>query len=53
MEFEQKVLGGLNPVVAQVLVQVNQIRHYCSDKCKRPDPLKEDLPIPPDLRRGF
>jgi hypothetical protein len=23
----------------------------CADKGKRPDPLKDDLPIPPDLRR--
>jgi len=30
---------------------VFQIRQYRSGKGKRPEPLKEDLPIPPDLRR--
>jgi len=37
--------------VAQVLAYVFQIRQYRAGKGKRPDPLKGDLPIPPDLRR--
>jgi flagellar biosynthetic protein FlhB len=34
-----------------VLAYVYQIRQYRAGKGKRPDPLKDDLPIPPDLRR--
>jgi flagellar biosynthetic protein FlhB len=37
--------------VAQVLAYVYQIRQHQAGKGKRPDPLKDDLPIPPDLRR--
>jgi flagellar biosynthetic protein FlhB len=34
-----------------VLAYVYQIRQYRAGKGKRPEPLKDDLPIPPDLRR--
>jgi flagellar biosynthetic protein FlhB len=50
-ELEQEIPGGLYLAVAQVLAYVYQIRQYRSGKGKRPDPLKDDLPIPPDLRR--
>ncbi|WP_085723339.1 flagellar biosynthesis protein FlhB [Pseudomonas sp. R37(2017)] len=50
-ELEQEIPGGLYLAVAQVLAYVYQIRQYRAGKGKRPDPLKEDLPIPPDLRR--
>ncbi|WP_130908477.1 flagellar biosynthesis protein FlhB [Pseudomonas sp. Sample_16] len=50
-ELEQEIPGGLYLAVAQVLAYVYQIRQYRVGKGKRPDPLKDDLPIPPDLRR--
>ncbi|EJM64197.1 flagellar type III secretion system protein FlhB, partial [Pseudomonas sp. GM55] len=50
-ELEQEIPGGLYLAVAQVLAYVYQIRQYRAGKGKRPDPLKDDLPIPPDLRR--
>ncbi|MCX2898499.1 flagellar biosynthesis protein FlhB [Pseudomonas mandelii] len=50
-ELEQEIPGGLYLAVAQVLAYVYQIRQYKAGKGKRPDPLKDDLPIPPDLRR--
>ncbi|MFJ2980906.1 MULTISPECIES: flagellar biosynthesis protein FlhB [unclassified Pseudomonas] len=50
-EIEQEIPAGLYLAVAQVLAYVFQIRQYRSGKGKRPEPLKEDLPIPPDLRR--
>ncbi|KAF1310014.1 flagellar biosynthesis protein FlhB [Pseudomonas sp. SG-MS2] len=50
-EVEQEIPAGLYLAVAQVLAYVFQIRQYRSGKGKRPEPLKEDLPIPPDLRR--
>ncbi|MFK0314310.1 flagellar biosynthesis protein FlhB [Pseudomonas sp. NPDC090233] len=50
-ELEQEIPAGLYLAVAQVLAYVFQIRQYRSGKGKRPEPLKEDLPIPPDLRR--
>jgi flagellar biosynthetic protein FlhB len=50
-ELEQEIPGGLYLAVAQVLAYVYQIRQYRAGKVKRPDPLKDDLPIPPDLRR--
>jgi flagellar biosynthetic protein FlhB len=50
-ELEQEIPGGLYLAVAQVLAYVYQIRQYRAGKGKRPDPLKGDLPIPPDLRR--
>jgi len=37
--------------VAQVLSYVYQIRQHQAGKGKLPDPLKDYLPIPPDLRR--
>jgi flagellar biosynthetic protein FlhB len=50
-ELEQEIPGGLYLAVAQVLAYVYQIRQYRAGKGKQPDPLKDDLPIPPDLRR--
>jgi flagellar biosynthetic protein FlhB len=50
-ELEQEIPGGLYLAVAQVLAYVYQIRQHRAGKGKRPDPLKDDLPIPPDLRR--
>ena len=50
-ELEQEIPGGLYLAVAQVLAYVYQIPQYRAGKGKRPDPLKDDLPIPPDLRR--
>ena len=50
-ELEQEIPGGLYLAVAQVLAYVYQIRQYRAGKGKRPDPLKDDLPIPSDLRR--
>lgn len=50
-ELEQEIPGGLYLAVAQVLAYVHQIRQHQAGKGKRPDPLKDDLPIPPDLRR--
>ncbi|MBP5949099.1 MULTISPECIES: flagellar biosynthesis protein FlhB [Pseudomonas] len=50
-ELDQEIPGGLYLAVAQVLAYVYQIRQYQAGKGKRPDPLKDDLPIPPDLRR--
>ncbi|MHC8335083.1 flagellar biosynthesis protein FlhB [Pseudomonas sp. LB3P25] len=50
-ELEQEIPGGLYLAVAQVLAYVYQIRQHRAGKSKRPDPLKDDLPIPPDLRR--
>jgi flagellar biosynthetic protein FlhB len=50
-ELEQEIPGGLYLAVAQVLAYVYQIRQYRAGKGKRPEPLKDDLPIPPDLRR--
>jgi flagellar biosynthetic protein FlhB len=50
-ELDQEIPGGLYLAVAQVLAYVYQIRQHRAGKGKRPEPLKDDLPIPPDLRR--
>ena len=50
-ELEQEIPAGLYLAVAQVLAYVFQIRQYRAGKGKPPEPLKQDLPIPPDLRR--
>ncbi|MDZ4328384.1 MAG: flagellar biosynthesis protein FlhB [Pseudomonas sp.] len=50
-ELEQEIPGGLYLAVAQVLAYVYQIRQHRAGKGKRPEPLKDNLPIPPDLRR--
>ncbi|BDM21685.1 MULTISPECIES: flagellar biosynthesis protein FlhB [Pseudomonas] len=50
-EVEGEIPAGLYLAVAQVLAYVFQIRQYRAGKGKRPEPLKGDLPIPPDLRR--
>ncbi|MGW8462326.1 flagellar biosynthesis protein FlhB [Pseudomonas sp. CLCA07] len=50
-ELEREIPGGLYLAVAQVLAYVYQIRQHRAGKGKPPEPLKDDLPIPPDLRR--
>ncbi|MDD1965712.1 flagellar biosynthesis protein FlhB [Pseudomonas sp. NPDC090203] len=50
-ELEQEIPAGLYLAVAQVLAYVYQIRQFHAGRGKRPPPLNEDLPIPPDLRR--
>lgn len=50
-ELEQEIPAGLYLAVAQVLAYVFQIRQYRAGKGKPPEPLKDQLPIPPDLRR--
>ncbi|TPG73641.1 flagellar biosynthesis protein FlhB [Pseudomonas arsenicoxydans] len=50
-ELEQEIPGGLYLAVAQVLAYVYQIRQHRAGKGKPPEPLNDDLPIPPDLRR--
>lgn len=50
-ELDQEIPAGLYLAVAQVLAYVYQIRQYHSGRGKRPNPLGDDLPIPPDLRR--
>lgn len=50
-ELEQEIPAGLYLAVAQVLAFVFQVRQYRAGKGKPPEPLKEDLPIPSDLRR--
>ncbi|MBA1200857.1 flagellar biosynthesis protein FlhB [Pseudomonas capeferrum] len=50
-EIEQEIPSGLYQAVAQVLAYVFQIRQYRAGRGKAPDPLKKDLPIPPDLQR--
>lgn len=50
-ELEEEIPSGLYLAVAQVLAYVYQIRQHQAGKGKRPEPLKDDLPIPPDLRR--
>ncbi|MFK3796119.1 MULTISPECIES: flagellar biosynthesis protein FlhB [unclassified Pseudomonas] len=50
-ELENEIPAGLYLAVAQVLAYVYQIRQFRAGKGKRPDPLKDNLPIPPDLRR--
>ncbi|MDB5980748.1 MAG: flhB [Pseudomonas sp.] len=50
-ELDQEIPAGLYLAVAQVLAYVYQIRQHRAGKGKRPDPLKDDLPIPNDLRR--
>lgn len=50
-DLDQEIPAGLYLAVAQVLAYVYQIRQYRAGQGKRPDPLKDDLPIPNDLRR--
>lgn len=50
-ELDQEIPAGLYLAVAQVLAYVYQIRQYRAGRGKRPDPLRDNLPIPPDLRR--
>jgi flagellar biosynthetic protein FlhB len=50
-ELDQEIPAGLYLAVAQVLAYVYQIRQHRAGKGKRPDPLKDDLLIPNDLRR--
>ncbi|MDB6144647.1 MAG: flagellar biosynthesis protein FlhB [Pseudomonas sp.] len=50
-DLDQEIPAGLYLAVAQVLAYVYQIRQHRAGRGKRPDPLKDDLPIPNDLRR--
>jgi len=50
-ELDQEIPAGLYLAVAQVLAYVYQIRQYHAGRGKRPNPLGDNLPIPPDLRR--
>ncbi len=50
-EMDQEIPAGLYLAVAQVLAYVYQIKQYQAGKGKRPAPLADNLPIPPDLRR--
>ena len=50
-EIDQEIPAGLYLAVAQVLAYVYQIKQYQAGKGKRPAPLADNLPIPPDLRR--
>ena len=50
-ELDQEIPGGLYLAVAQVLAYVYQIRQYRAGKGKRPEPFKDEVPIPPELRR--
>ncbi|WP_095169973.1 flagellar biosynthesis protein FlhB [Pseudomonas sp. Irchel 3H3] len=50
-EMDQEIPGGLYLAVAQVLAYVYQIRQYQAGKGKRPEPFKDEVPIPEELRR--
>lgn len=50
-ELDEEIPAGLYMAVAQVLAYVYQLRQFHAGKGKRPTPLKENLPIPEDLRR--
>lgn len=50
-EVEHEIPHKLFMAVAQVLAYVFQLRAFKAGKGKRPNPLKKDLPIPPELRR--
>ncbi|MGO3999790.1 flagellar biosynthesis protein FlhB [Pseudomonas fluorescens] len=50
-ELDQEIPGGLYLAVAQVLAYVYQIRQFRAGKGKRPEPFKDEVPIPPELRR--
>jgi flagellar biosynthetic protein FlhB len=50
-EAEHEIPEKLFMAVAQVLAYVYQLKAYKQGKGKRPNPLKSNLPIPPELRR--
>ncbi|MDO6568421.1 flagellar biosynthesis protein FlhB [Alteromonas sp. 1_MG-2023] len=50
-EIDGEVPNALFMAVAQVLAHVYQLKAHRAGKGKRPNPLKRDLPIPPELRR--
>jgi flagellar biosynthetic protein FlhB len=50
-EAEHEIPEKLFMAVAQVLAYVYQLKAYKQGKGKRPNPLKRNLPIPPELRR--
>jgi flagellar biosynthetic protein FlhB len=50
-EAENEIPEKLFMAVAQVLAYVYQLKAYKQGKGKRPQPLKSNLPIPPELRR--
>ncbi|GAA0853614.1 flagellar biosynthesis protein FlhB [Aliiglaciecola litoralis] len=49
-EADQEIPEKLFMAVAQVLAYVYQVKAFKSGKGKRPPPLRQDLPIPPDMR---
>jgi flagellar biosynthetic protein FlhB len=50
-EAEHQIPEKLFTAVAQVLAYVYQLKAFKQGKGKRPSPLKNNLPIPPELRR--
>jgi flagellar biosynthetic protein FlhB len=50
-EAEHEIPEKLFMAVAQVLAYVYQLKAFKQGKGKRPQPLKTNLPIPPELRR--
>ncbi|MEO9945539.1 flagellar biosynthesis protein FlhB [Paraglaciecola sp.] len=50
-EADHEIPEKLFMAVAQVLAYVYQLKAYKQGKGKRPNPLKSNLPIPPELRR--
>lgn len=50
-EAEHEIPQKLFMAVAQVLAYVYQLKAFKQGKGKRPKPLKNNLPIPPELRR--
>lgn len=50
-KLDQEIPEGLFVAVAQVLAYVMQLKSWRSGKGRRPKPLAQELPIPPELRR--
>jgi flagellar biosynthetic protein FlhB len=50
-EAEHEIPEKLFMAVAQVLAYVYQLKTFKQGKGKRPKPLNNNLPIPPELRR--
>lgn len=50
-EADHEIPQKLFMAVAQVLAYVYQLKAFKDGKGKRPNPLKKDLPIPPEYRR--
>ncbi len=50
-KLDQEIPEGLFVAVAQVLAYVMQLKSWRTGKGRRPKPLAQELPIPPELRR--